>query len=597
MVNSGVLGYRYNGRQWVVDAGLSFSEAQSWYRDRSRGHFYRLSTNMPGPVTLRIDDISYPKPGTFTVTNAAGAVVDYKNMDNYRLADTRSGPQDGKGLVPEAYVNVLRHLDGAGFPLALKTGFDVRRETRDNRRTNDIWTFVGPDHVANTADDTISSLGLLDTNYLNQNNYWGWKNIQWPSAYKAFEMYKQHPDYFARQDVNSETNRITGSEWLRETVSAAYLQIEAKFLQNRLRFVTGARYEKTQDRGTGPYFDPNAIYQRTAAGAFVRDAAGNRVRKVEAGAVGSLQELALLRQERGAKASRTYDGLYPSFHATYNVNDTTQVRFAYSLTLGRPELSNIIPNATINENASFTGAAGTTPGTITVTNTGLQPWETKNYDLSLEHYFAGGGMASAGVFRKSISDFWGNVNTPLTPALANDLGISSEYNGWNVISKVNTGSARVDGVEFNYQQPLKFAFLPDWARRFSVNANATQLHLMGSNDADFGNFIARTRNLGLTYSDKRAVVMLKWNFRGRQKQGLQSGIGPDAYNYYNPRSNVDVNAEYALSKHLSLFGNARNIFNVAQDQDAYGKNTPAYSRWAFTEEFGVQMAFGIKGSF
>jgi TonB-dependent receptor len=269
-------------------------------------------------------------------------------------------------------------------------------------------------------------------------------------------------------------------------------------------------------------------------------------------------------------------------------------RFADARTLGRPEFSNVIPNATIDE-ADTPPAPGGSPGNITLRNTGLKPWTADNWDLSLEYYFGKGGVLSAGVFRKDLENFWGAVNQPLTPALAATLDIDPRYVGWNVSSLINAGSARVTGVEGNFTKTLDF--LPRWGRYFSLQTNGTMLHLTGRNDADFSGFIARTGNVGLTFSKAPFVAMVKWNYRGRQKNSAQFGTAPGAYEYFDSRYYLDLNAEYAVTKHVTIFANARNVTNSPQNAERYSSETPGYSHLSRSEEYGVQMAFGLKGSF
>jgi TonB-dependent receptor len=325
---------------------------------------------------------------------------------------------------------------------------------------------------------------------------------------------------------------------------------------------------------------------------------GARVRKAEAGAAGSLQELALVRKERASYAERSYDGYYPSLHTTFNVTDNFLVRAAFAKTFGRPDLGSIIPNTTIDENDNPNPPAGSAPGTITYTNSGLKPYSAKNYDISLEYYFPSGGLVSAGVFRKDLRDFFGAVNGVATPAILDALGLDQRYVGWTVNSRLNVGSARIDGAEFNYMQPLKaVAVLGQWGKYLNFSASGSILHLQGANGADFNRFIPKSGSAGLTYSRKPLVLMVKYNYRGRQRNSAQSGTAPNAFEYYDSRYNIDVNAEYTFSKRVTIFANARNILNTPQDLERYSAETPGYTHTYRSEEFGVQFAVGVKGTF
>ena len=166
----GVLNYRLEGRDWKIDAGVSPSNATAYFRDRSKGHLQSVVTNLvPAgsgaglvPLAVRFNNVVYPAPGGIVVTDSAGRTIDYKDQSNYRAMTVNSNPTNGAARVRDAYVNVSRLLDVAGAPVTLKTGFNLRSDSRDNRRTNDVWTVVGPDRIPNTADDSVTALGLLD---------------------------------------------------------------------------------------------------------------------------------------------------------------------------------------------------------------------------------------------------------------------------------------------------------------------------------------------------------------------------------------------------------------------------------------------------
>ncbi|MBI5689075.1 MAG: TonB-dependent receptor [Verrucomicrobia bacterium] len=585
-----VLTHRYNSPIWETNAGANLSHSRTLFRDTRDGHFQSFNITLPTASTIRYDNISLPSAPRVTTRDPAGNLLDFTSLANWRLNSVTASPVDGEGTVRGAFFNVKRNLPALPVPASLKAGIDIRNDTRDNRRYTNAWNYVGPDGIAGTADDSAGR--LLDTGYT-EDPFWGFPRTQWPSPFRADDLFRSNPGYFVFQEVSSATNRINNSERISETVTAAFLRGDLKLLRNRLQLVGGVRFEQTRDTGEGPLIDPDAPFQRNANGTFVT-VNGARVRKPEAGAAGSIQELALVRKERGSRVARTYDGYYPSLHATLNVTEDLIARFAYARTLGRPEFSNVIPNTTIDE-ADTPPAPGGSPGNITLRNTGLKPWTADNWDLSLEYYFGKGGVLSAGVFRKDLENFWGAVNQPLTPALAATLDIDPRYVGWNVSSLINAGSARVTGVEGNFTKTLDF--LPRWGRYFSLQTNGTMLHLTGRNDADFSGFIARTGNVGLTFSKAPFVAMVKWNYRGRQKNSAQFGTAPGAYEYFDSRYYLDLNAEYALTKHVTIFANARNVTNSPQNAERYSSETPGYSHLSRSEEYGVQMAFGLKGSF
>jgi TonB-dependent receptor len=563
---------------------------------------------------VRADNIDFPNL-RWEARDSAGAVIDPYNLNNYRLNTLQNSPVDGKAKMEGAFANLDRDFNIGGFPLTVKVGAATRKEDRDNRRYTEQWNFIGRDGIANTADDSAGP--FLDREYSREDPYFGSPPIQWVNPYTLADLFRSNPEQFrgttstitvdgtsvtTEPGYPAELARISNSQKVTERVSAGFLQFNGKLFNNRLQFTTGARYEKTEDKGEGALVDPDAVFQRNASGGFIRDAAGRRVLRPEAGAAGSLAFLRLTNVERGYKAQREYDGVYPSVHLTFNITDNLLARFAYAKTLGRPDYTDIIPTANFDDNEAADLDPTVSPGTITVSNTALKPWTADNYDLSLEYYFARSGVASVGIFQKDLKDFWANVTGPLTPALASQVGIdANQYAGWITTTKINAGQAKISGAEFNFEQQLRFNFLPEWARNFRVSANGTMLHLEGPNGADFARFTPKAGNLSLSWNKRPISARVNFNYRGRQRNlaqtGAQYGATNNFYEYYDSRYNIDVNVEYTLSRRFKLFGNARNILNTPQVLERYSHNSALYASGFRHEEFGVQYALGVKGTF
>ncbi len=581
---------------WQIDSGVSYAKSRSWYRALGRGHFANVGTTLQNVSTVSAFNIKNDSL-VWVARDATGATLNPNSLSGYRLGNLTDDPVNGFATMLQGRVDVERQLD-VGFPLSVKAGASMWEETRDNRRESNQYTFIGADGTANTADD--SAAPYVDTAYFNQDPFWGYQPIQWINPYLLAQARQSNPGYFRYNEVTSETNRINGSERISERVTAGYLQFEGQLLKNKLGFVAGVRYEKTEDQGKGLLVNADNVWQRNSDGSFVdgdsATAGVQRVRRADAGAVGSLQELYLVRQERAFGSDRSYDGFYPSVHLTYNVTNDFLIRFAYAKTFGRPDYANIIPNTTVNEDDTD---PINNPGTITVRNTALRPWIGQNYDLSLEYYFKEGGLITGGVFKKDLSDFWGTRGGTMDAALANELGLDSRYVGWGVSTTVNVGDATIEGAEFNLIRPL--TFLPGWGKYFTVKLNGTKLRLGGANAPDFRGFIEETGNFNIGFSKKPFSANLTFNYRGRQKNAPQTGgqYGSTAgfYEYYAPRTFVDVSGEVKLTKNMALFAGVRNLFNKQQVLQRYNAVSPTYSKSFRHEEFGIACSVGIKGSF
>lgn len=596
--SAGNLTWKWEPGDWVIDAGASAAVSKTWYRALARGHFANIGTTLQNVRNLRANNI--PLPGmTFVARDSAGAVINQYDLANYRIGNASNDPIDAKANMKQFRVNAERHFTGLSFPLSVKVGADRRIESRDNRRYSESYTHVGADGVANTADDNAAQ--YLQTDYSNQDPYFGSPKIQWVNAYMLADKFASNPSWFTTNAVSNETNRINNSERIQETVTSGYVQFEGKLLNNKLRFVTGVRYELTEDEGEGRLFNPDAVWQRNANGTYVDGdpvtAGVQRVRRADAGVAGSMEELRLTRVERGYKAERDYDSYNPSLHLTYNVKDNFLVRFAYAKTFGRPDYSNIIPSTDIDENDNDP----TQPGTITIRNTALKPWTADNYDLSLEYYFDKGGFISVGGFKKDLKNFWTSVSRPLDAALASELDLEPQYIGWQTSTTINGGDAGITGGEFSIVRPLNFDFLPAFTKDFQVRVNGTMLHLTGNDAPSFVGFISKSGNFSVSYNKRPWVVNVNFNYRGRQRNALQTGAQYGSttgfYEYYRGRYNIDLSAEYKLSKRFTLFAGVRNLLNEPQILERYNAVSPAYSQVYRHEEFGINFSAGVKGTF
>ncbi len=608
--------YVYAGPVWDLEAGAHEAKSRTWYRVLGRGHFANIGTRLVGVSNLRADNVNNPDTLTFAARDAGGAVIDPYNIANYRLTTLTDDPIDGVAEMKGGYADLKRDFELGKFPLTVKVGTRVTEESKDNRRATRSWTFVGADGVANTADDAAAP--YVDTNYRGVDPYWGSKPIDWVDAYKLASELQAHPNYFQENAATSETFRINNSEKITETVTAYYLQLEGKLLNNRLSFVTGVRYEKTKDKGEGVLNNPSAVWQRNANGSYVI-ANGGRVPRTDIGALtvtttngvitnavpNSVQAVQAVLTERGFKPVRSYDDYYPSLNFTYNATENLLVRLGYARTMGRPDYTQIIPNTVVNFDPNDPSA----PGTLTIRNTGLKPYAANNYDLSLEYYFKKSGYISAGVFHKDIKNFFDSVNRTVDSGLAEELGVGPEFIGWGATTTINgAGTAKITGYEASVNRQLDF--LPGYLRYIGINANYTKLELSGASLSAFTLFIPETGNIAISWNKKPLSAKINFNYRGREigtsatsvaaQTGGQYGASANGfYEYYKARWNCDVNVEYTLSKRFKIFANARNIFNAQQVIERYSEtmNSADYARSFRREEFGIQLAAGLKGTF
>ena len=592
------LRYRFDDGNWRVVAALGQSNSSGGYQDTIHGRFRALVITNRIPVRVSFAQIDDVRPQSIQVFDNSDRSFDITNLDNYQVNSATSTPRVIRDSLSNGKLDVRKTLPMFSFPAAIQVGGLRRVQVRDVRRESINWNYNGPD--GNPATPDSPSL-FRNTVYVNQSENFGFKNLPFVSTANALRAFQANPTLFSKttaQTTAEELFRLNNSERLQEAVTAGYVQAELGLFQNRLKVLTGVRYERTDADGQGIRTDANAVWLRNADGSFARTADGARIRRPEAGAVGSLQELAVTRRERGTKASRTYDGYYPSLHLTYQIRENLLVRLAYAKTYGRPDFASIVPNTTVDETdfGNATPDPNQIPGRITTRNTGLRPWTGDNYDLSVEYYTPQGGVFSAGAFRKEISNFFGDAVKVATAADLELLELDPRYVGWQITTAFNVpGTARVDGVEFNARHSLRA--LGSWGRHFSAFANGTKLRLQGGTDSDFSGFIPESANWGLDFKSKRFSVMANWNHRGQQRLGRIAALGTDAYEYAKARTRLDLNVDYQLRSNFFLYASAQNIFDVPETLLRFGSQTPGYARGYQVLTTGVQLTLGVKGTF
>lgn len=582
------LRYRHDGPIWKVAAGANYSASTNRYTAVENGYFDSTITRLNN-ITVNFDQIGSVRPASITTFNTDGTAVDSRDPRNFRLISATNGTaRNSTDAIKGLKGSLARDID-LKVPVTVKIGAEVLVQDRDINQVSPTWSFVGPDGVANTTDDAVSRYELLDSSgYSGQAPPFGESRIQWVSPQKIYQLYQQHPEYFARSATQDIVSSANNSRKITETISAGFIRFDTRLLQNRFRVVAGVRFERTEDDGYGVKNDIRATYQQDAAGNLILDSAGRPIKA-------STDPVTLARlqyTQRGLHQTRSYDDYYPSVNLTYTITPSLLARFGYAHTIGRPDFSNIVPGVTVSDPANTSA----TP-ILTVNNTGLKPWASKSYDVSLEYYFKGNGVASIGVFRKDISDFFGSLTTPATAGLLAQFGLPDDYVGYDFVTKLNVGSARVTGLEANFRQPL--GALGRWAKGFQLFANATDLHLEGSTIADFSTFVRRNINYGLSYNSPRFSGNLNWNYRGRQRQGMVTGtnIPAGTYAYLAPRLVVDINLEYRLTKKFAVYFTGRNLDNISTDQERYATGSPYYARRFQTGEAGAFYSLGFKGEF
>lgn len=193
----------------------------------------------------------------------------------------------------------------------------------------------------------------------------------------------------------------------------------------------------------------------------------------------------------------------PLFHSVWRFTEQSkdQVRLGLTRSYRSPTLGNLTAIPTLSSNYPASGGnTATSPDTIG--NPGLKPELAWGLDLAFEHYFAGGGLLSASLFRRYIDDLIRDVTRLRT------VDWSSRQR-W-VSAPENIGHATSHGVElegkFRLDEVIKDALPLDlrlnysrfWSDVDSVPGPDNRLDQQPKQTANIGlDYRVRTRPLTL----------------------------------------------------------------------------------------------------
>ncbi len=583
--SSAVLRYIHEGRVYKIDANVNFSRSWDERKDIENGFFRTIGNFQVGSLILRadgLDGVYNRRSPRLVATTRTGQPFD--PYDNAQLAplNPTSQPNEIVADLKNIAVNVSRSF-ALAVPTSLKVGFAVNRQRKDNTSELKTWTFAPPA----TASRLVKDYDLTNEALSRQSFFNDTLKVKWVSPTKYYDLFKAHPDWFTISDAATYQSGMLNSKYFEETLSSAYVMPSVKFLDNRLWLVGGVRFEKTEDFGQGPRDDLRATLRQDAQGNLLRDAAGRTI-PVTTDALGTAK---LRYTERGSTARRTYDDYYPSINSTYYLTESLVARAAFARTLGRPNLTEVIPGITASDPTVANPTA-------TIVNSGLKPWTANNYDLSFETYGLKGATVALSLFRKDVKDFFVQTQIPATLPLLESYGLADDYLNYTIITKTNGGEATVKGYEVSWRQSLWF--LPAWAKGFSTYANATISRVSGPNERDFTPFAHKNINWGASYA--RRAFTFRWNVAYAYKVtgaavAASATIPAGTFSYVAPQITQDWSFDYRFAKRFTVYGGARNWNGANKRTERAGPGTPVWTRPQSYQNFGTLVTLGVRSEF
>lgn len=184
-------------------------------------------------------------------------------------------------------------------------------------------------------------------------------------------------------------------------------------------------------------------------------------------------------------AQNDYVDYLPNASARFGIGSEVQLRLNYTQTRTRPNFFDLNPTLTVGPPVNIPPECATSPTLpqcapnsnlrfISGGNPNLRPLTSDNYDISLEWYFSRSGSLTGALFRRDANGFISRIE---------QVGVDVGYGPSRLNLPVNTGQTRFQGAEVGFTSFLDFAGIPEWARGFGIQANATYIDSKGDLNA------------------------------------------------------------------------------------------------------------------
>jgi TonB-dependent receptor len=263
----------------------------------------------------------------------------------------------------------------------------------------------------------------------------------------------------------------------------------------------------------------------------------------------------------------------PGLHLKYAATPSSNVRFAVTRTLARPNYYDTVPYRAQDDSAN----------TVAVGNADLRPTTSWNVDVLAEHYLKSVGVVSAGVFYKHLTDYI-YIYT-----------LQQAINGvqYQVTQPLNGESATLTGLEVAVQNQLRFLPSPFNGIGLYANYTFTDSTAQFPNHQGSSTLPGQSRHVG-----NLAVSYEKAGFSGRGSVNFHGSyidvVGADNTQdrFYDTNRQFDFSATQKVSRNLRVYVD---LLNLNDSLLRYFQSVP--ERVLQEEHYHWSMNFGIKVQF
>ena len=270
------------------------------------------------------------------------------------------------------------------------------------------------------------------------------------------------------------------------------------------------------------------------------------------------------------EATNKYTDYLPNVSMRFGFMSNLQGRLAFTETRTKPNFGDLNPGSTLDPPTGACAISG--PTSVNCFRNGgggnpdLKPIESRNYDATLEYYFARQGQLSVAVFRRDVRNFIFGGTT--------DIPEGTTVNFIRYGSPVNSGKGRITGVEFAGTTFFDYDWMPGWARGFGVQANYTYIDASTELARQYRtNFPGQQRFPGVSkhaynliglYEQGPLSARLAYNFRSKFVREYSDNFQGQAPVIQKSLGQLDFSTSYTPFRNITVAFDALNLLAGSQ---------------------------------
>lgn len=479
---------------------------------------------------------------------------------------------------------------------------------------NPSWPEMFPDgmFIRHDTSDFLDSFSGGGSN-LNPNYYYTFNFDEVVARSEAFltnEVLGGN-DYFATTAYHDMGTFAQGS--VQEETTSFYLQSEWEFdiADFPVQLNIGVRYEETDVTSNVQQSVPTAVWWKGGSEWHTQYLPG---------------------EDNFLKQIGSHDVLLPMVDIKVDITDDLVGRVSWGKTITRAPLGDLAGVRMLSGSPKI-GSRNGSEG-----NTGLEPFEATNFDLSLEYYYDEGSYASVGYFKKDVENFIGSQITSTTIEGFNDVYLGPRWNaavdsiearGEQATNDAIFAEIQANGSALNdqgYIEPTSQDPLIEWDIRRPFNAPDTKTvdgfevaiqHLFGESgfglgingtfvdgdvEFDIDSLEQQTPLTGLSDSAnfqafyEKDGLSVKATYAWRDEYLL--GVGQSQGSSDNPPQFAkaygqwDLSINYDINEEFTVFFDGINLND--ETEEGFGRYE---EQFLFARQYGPRYIFGVRYSF